>query len=696
MFEKRWEAAKLPGELVAVFQDFFSESTRKNALLELAATFPEKRSIAIEFSELERFDPKVADALLAHPDDVTRDAETAVAELSLPTPTNAKFTPHVRFHSLPDSAVVEVKELGAAHLNKLSRVEGAVSWITEIKPLMKTALWECLHCGATTKTVTQKTVVAEPVSCRCGHGGRENFRLLEQSSDFINIQRAGMQEAVEKMKGSAPASRIELWLEDDLVNALNPGDKVWITGVLRLKQQKSIKGRSSVYDKFLDVMHIQKVEREFEEITISKEEETKIRELARDPRIYDKIRNSIAPSMYGYDELKQAIAFQLFGGTPGKIMPDGKRCRSDVHVLLIGDPGVGKSMLLESVSRLAPKNIFVSGGGASGVGMTASAERDADGEGWILKAGAMVLANGGMAIIDEFDKMSDEDRGLMHEAMEQQVVSIAKAGIVTRFKARTAILAAANPKLGRFDPNRPPSEQFALSPALMSRFDLIFAVKDFPDEARDRGLVGHVLASHKLASEKRAPEPGSPINPEIPPELLRKYIAFARKNIFPILTEEAMRKIEDYYIELRKLGEKQGNVPVTPRQLDAVIRLSEASAKIRLSDKVEVADAERAIAINKFVLQEIFVDKETGRIDSDVINIGQPKSKVDKMRSLLGIINELEKQTDLVAIEDVFREAAQYGMDEVYVRQLLETLERQGDLYRPKAGHVRSARRREW
>ncbi|MFH0973913.1 MAG: AAA family ATPase, partial [Candidatus Micrarchaeota archaeon] len=394
----------MPGELVAAFQDFFSEPKRKQTLLEAAAAFPEKRSLEIEFAELERFDPRVADTLLEHPDDVARDAETAVSDFVLPTPGGKKFAPHVRFHSLPESAATEVKDLGAANLNKLFKVEGVVSWIMEIKPMMKTALWECLHCGATTKTVTQKMNVQEPASCRCGHGGRENFKLLEQSSDFIDIQRAGMQEAVEKMKGSTPASRIDLWMEDDLVNYISPGDKIWVTGVLRLKQQKPGKGQSSVYDKFIDVSHIKKVEREFEEISYSKEEEEKIRALANDPRIYDKIKNSIAPSMYGYDELKQAVALQLFGGNPHKEMPDGKKVRSDAHILLIGDPGTGKSMLLESIARIAPKNVYVSGGGASGVGMTASAERNTEGE-WILKAGAMVLANGGIAIIDEFDKM---------------------------------------------------------------------------------------------------------------------------------------------------------------------------------------------------------------------------------------------------------------------------------------------------
>ncbi len=685
----------MPGELVSAFQDFFSESKRKQSLLDAAAAFPNERSLAIEFAELERFDPRVADALLEHPDDVVKDAETAVSDFVLPTPSGKKFAPHVRFHSLPDSSEVEPRELGAANLNRLFKIEGVVSYIMEIKPMIKTALWECLHCGATTKTLTQKNSVSEPGSCRCGHGGKENFKLLEQSSDFINIQKAGIQEAVEKIRGSTPASRIELWMEDDLVNKIAPGDKVWITGVMRLKQQKPGKGQSSVYEKFVDVTHIQKVEREFEEIKYSKEEEKKIQELAADPHIYEKIQKSIAPSMWGYEEMKQAVALQLFGGNSHKEMPDGKKVRSDIHVLLIGDPGTGKSMLLESVHRIAPKNVYVSGGGASGVGMTASAERNTDGE-WLLKAGAMVLANGGIAIIDEFDKMDEKDRGLMHEAMEQQFVSIAKAGMITQFKSASSVLAAANPKMGRFDSMKPPGEQFAMGPALMSRFDLIFAIRDFPDETRDRGLVEHVLMSHKLASENKAPDKGSPINPEIDAELLQKYIAYARQNVFPILTDAAIKKIEEYYIQLRKLGEKQGNVPVTPRQLEGLVRLSEASAKIRLSDKVEASDAERAVNIVNFVLEEIFVDKETGRIDSDVINIGQSKSRIDKMRSLLGIISELEKKTDLVAIEDVFRDAAQYGMDEVYVRQLIETLERQGDLYRPKAGHVKSARKRDW
>ncbi len=272
---------------------------------------------------------------------------------------------------------------------------------------------------------------------------------------------------------------------------------------------------------------------------------------------------------------------------------------------------------------------------------TASAERDSEGEGWILKAGAMVLASGGLAVIDEFDKMGEEDRAAIHGSMEQQFISIAKAGIVTQFQTRTSVLAAANPKFGRFDPTQSPAQQFNLSPALISRFDLIFPIRDVLDETRDKRMAEHILLGHRIASEKISVSKDSPIMPAIEMDKLRKYIAYARKTCFPILTDEAMDKIKEFYIELRKLGAKQNNYPITPRQIEGIIRLAEASAKSRLNPRVEAIDADRAIAMTNFVLNEVFIDKETGHIDSDVINIGQPKSKLDKTRSIISLISTL-------------------------------------------------------
>ncbi len=692
-------------DLVSSFKDFFASDEMRDYLQECVSQYPEKKSVEVDYSDLQKYSPKIADLLLSNPDAVVRAAESAVEAVAqtLPNPPEKekKFSPHVRFYNLPPvrGVEVEVQQLGAEHLNKLSRVEGVVNWITVIKPLMKTALWECVHCGLTTKTKSEKNVVKQPPAlCSCGR--RDSFKLVAESSEFNNLQRGELQDPVEKLRGSTPASDVELWLEDDLVNKITPGERVIVTGVLRLRPERDRSGKaSSVYAKFLDVMHVQKSEREFEELTVTKEEEEKIIALSKNPKLFELLTQSIAPSIYGYDELKQAIALQLFGGTPGKVQPDGEKIRSDLHILLVGDPGTAKSSILEYVNLIAPKSVLVSGGSASGVGLTAAAERDKEGEGWILKAGALVLANGGVAIIDEFDKMNEEDRGAMHQGMEQQLISIAKAGIVTQFPSRTAVLAAANPKFGRFDPTQPPSQQFDISPALMSRFDLIFAIRDVLDETRDRKMADHILLGHRVASDKKAAEAlprDSPILPAIEQGFLQKYVAYARKNVFPVLTDEASEKIKDFYVSLRKMGAKQNTFPITARQIESIIRLAEASAKARLSQRVEAQDADRAITLVNHVLNEVFVDRETGKIDSDVIYVGQPKSKVDKLRTMLEVISSLEKKLDLVPIEDVVKEANSVGIDEHYARQLIEILQRQGDLYQPKTGFIKSAHKREW
>lgn len=688
-------AARLDEAEVSKFEEFFDRHYQQ-AITKLLDKYPDEKSLAVDFATLTRFDHELADRVAEHPDFMAACAKEAVLRRKEATALGVEFKPHVRFFNLPEEYRSEVLYLGAKHLDKLVSVEGVISSISEIKPRMRKAVFKCKHCDASNVVYTQKTeAVAPPFICSNPACGRNNFELMEHLSDFVNMQRASMQDPVEKLRGNMPAANAELWMEDDLTNQIAPGDKVVVTGVLRLKPVKQEKGKSSVYSKYFDVQHTHEVEQDFEELEISKEEEAQIISLSKDPQLYEKIIASIAPSVWGHNEIKQAISLQLFGGTPGKILPDGKRIRPDMHVLLIGDPGVAKSTILEYVRELAPKCIIVSGGGTSGVGLTASAEKDAITEGWILKAGAMVLANGGLVGIDEMDKMDEEDRGAIHQAMEQQRISVAKAGIVTEFQARTAVLGAANPKMGRFDPNTPIAAQFALSPALLSRFDLIFAMRDVLDESRDRSMAEHILEGHRYAASKKKKEESAML-PTVAPDLLRKYIAYARKNVAPELTVEASEKLKDYYVEMRKMGKEQNTFPVTPRQIEGLVRLSEASAKTRLSPVVELQDSQRAIDLLEFVLRGVFFDKETGRIDSDIVSIGQPKSKLDKIRNVLGIINDLEKQTDLVAEDDVVREAASYGLDEGYARRLIEELKRQGDLYAPKPGYIKQARSREY
>ncbi len=344
----------------------------------------------------------------------------------------------------------------------------------------------------------------------------------------------------------------------------------------------------------------------------------------------------------------------------------------------------GKSQLLKRINLVAPKGRYVSGKGVSAAGLTAAVVRDEFLRGWSLEAGALVLASNGIVCIDEMDKMSPEDRGAMHEALEQQTISISKANIQATLLARTTVLAAANPKLGRFDRYAVLASQIDLPPTLINRFDLIFPIKDLPDKKEDEKMASHILNLHQNPEIEE---------PEIPTKLLRKYVAYARQNIKPILTEGAIKEIKDYYVNMRGTvtTEEAGvrAIPITPRQLEAAVRLAEASAKVRLSNKVTREDAKRAIDIIHFCLREVGMDRETGVIDIDRISTGIPAKERSKIVVVREIITELENRLGkTIPIYDVMREASGKGLDEDEVEEAIEKLKRSGDLFEPKRGFL--------
>ncbi|MBU1197838.1 minichromosome maintenance protein MCM [Candidatus Micrarchaeota archaeon] len=669
------------------FEEFFQEVMR-HELAELAEQYPQQRSLSIDFQKLVLFDHKLADGLLERPDHFLKVAEEALEGLQFPTAVGS-LKAHVRFRNLDEDRVIMVQNLGAQHLDKFIAVEGIISLATEIKPVIKRAHFECLHCGLKSYTFPEKNILKTPDYCRCG---RKDFKHLDKEDEFVNMQNAQMQDLVEKLKGNSPTSHISLWVEDDLVNQVAPGEKFLVTGILRKRPVTKDRKQTSVYEKLLEIWHLERSEKEFEELEVTAEEEAELVALSKRTDLFETIVKSIAPSIYGYPEMKLAIALQMFGGNTDKILPDGKRVRGEIHALLIGDPGTAKTATLQYASRLAPKCIYVSGKGTSGVGLTASAEKDEFGEGWVLKAGALVLASGGQVAVDELDKMTEDDRSAMHEALESGTISIAKAGIVTRFNARTSVLAAANPKLGRFNPAEPPANQFEIPPTLLSRFDLVFPIKDVLDEVQDSKVAEHILKGHRasLGSDQEKMD----ISPEISIEKLRKYIAYARRNFSPVLTLEASAKIKEYYLRLRKMGMKQNYYPVTARQIEGLIRLAEASAKARFSKHVMMIDADRAITLTEYVLRTVFMDRETGRIDSDIINIGQPKSKIDRARTVLEIIEDKERDVDMVSVEEVVKEAESLGIEEKKAREILDQLHKQAEIFRPKSGFVRTSRKR--
>jgi replicative DNA helicase Mcm len=674
--------------IIERFDDFL-DTYYSEAISDMIIGFPEKRSLKVDIKDLEKFDPELASEAIDNPDLIVEAAEESLKK-KLVDIELGEHEVHVRFFGQTINTPL-VQDVGSAFIGKLIMLDSLIIKRSEINPRVKRALYKCIYCGAT-YTIKGRDEVPE----MCDQCKRRGLKQEEKESSFINLQKIAVQDPLEKLRGNTPTWQLEVWIEDDLVNTVLPGERIEVTGVLRIRQKKNSKGKvdKNLFVMFLETVSVVPKQKEFSDIPISEEEEREIKALAKDPEIFKNIAKSIVPSIYGFDEIKEAVALQLFSGTQGKTLIDGGAIRSDMHILLIGDPGSAKTRVLQAVTKLVPKGIYVSGKSVTGGGMTAVAERDEFSEGgWTLKAGALVLGSGGIVAIDEFDKIGEEDRASLHEALESQTVSVAKAGIIATFRAKASVLAAANPKYGRFDPNAYPAEQFDIPTTLLSRFDLIFPIRDTMDETQDKNIAKHILMQHEAAGSRIADikdykqVQAGPIDSE----LLRKYIAYARKNISPRLSEEASQKIQAYYIELRRAGAKSGKVAITPRQIEGLVRMSEASAKTRLSSMVELADAERAIYLSEYMLKTLALD--SGRVrDIDIILTGMPREKVDKINTVMGIIKRLEQAEGSAKIDRVYEEADKEGMDRMTAERYIGELERSGDLFKPRQGIVKSVR----
>ena len=636
--------------------------------------------LVIDFSLLSQFDPELAEILLEQPEEIIKAAELAVEQLDLGT---KNF--RIRLNNLPEGQRLMIRDIRSKHLGKLLLIAGIVRQKSDVRPQVTSAKFECPSCGNIINILQLDSSFREPTRCGCGRKGK--FRLVEK--ELIDAQGLVLEEDPEILEGGEQPKRINVILKEDLVSPMsekktNPGSKVTVVGQVKEVPIISRTGsKSTRYDLVIEANYVEGVEETFYDIKITEEEEAKIKDLAQDPRIYNRLVASIAPSIYGYDRIKEALVLQLMGGSQ-KTRSDGIVSRGDIHVLLVGDPGSGKSQLLKRINLVAPKGRYVSGKGVSGAGLTAAVVRDEFLRGWSLEAGALVLASNGIVCIDELDKMSPEDRAAMHEALEQQTISISKANIQATLIARTTVLAAANPKLGRFDPYAILATQIDLPPTLINRFDLIFPVKDLPDEKEDEKMASHILNLHQTPEMKE---------PEIPTKLLRKYIAYVRQNVKPILTDAAVQEIKDYYVSMRsRVGTEETGVraiPITPRQLEAAVRLAEASARARLSDKVTRKDARRAIDIINYCLREVGLDRETGQIDIDRISTGIPATERSRIVVVREVITELEGRLGkTIPIDDVIRGASEKGLDEAEVEDAIEKLKRSGDLFEPRRGFL--------
>jgi len=692
-------------ELTERFIQFYRNYYR-DEIGQLAQRYPnEQRSLHVDYEDLATFDTDLAEDFLTKPDQIREYAEEALRLYDLPADVKLGQA-HVRLENIDQKVDIRDIRVHDDHVGQLIAVQGIVRKATDVRPKITEAAFECQRCGTMTYIPQSDGDFQEPHECQgCERQGP--FRVNFDQSEFIDSQKLRVQESPEGLRGGETPQSIDVNVEDDITGKVTAGDHVTITGILHIEQMTQGNEKTPIFDLYMDGVSITVEDEEFEDMDIDEEDKARIVEYSERDDIYEQMVDSVAPSIYGYDQEKLAMILQLFSGVT-KHLPDGSRIRGDLHMLLIGDPGTGKSQLLSYIRHIAPRSVYTSGKGSSSAGLTAAAVRDdfGDGQQWTLEAGALVLADKGIAAVDELDKMRPEDRSAMHEGLEQQQISISKAGINATLKSRCSLLGAANPKYGRFDQYEPIGEQIDLEPALISRFDIIFTVTDQPDPEHDANLADHILKTNyagELNTQRERMEAANysredvenvteDVEPAIDPDLMRKYIAYAKRNCFPTMTDEARAAIRDFYVDLRSKGtDEDAPVPVTARKLEALVRLAEASARVRLSDTVEVEDSERVIAIVRSSLQDIGVDPETGQFDADVVETGQSKSQRDRIKNLKQLIADIEEEyEDGAPVEEVLERAEEINLDPSKAEEEIEKLRRKGEVYEPRANHLRT------
>lgn len=552
---------------------------------------------------------------------------------------------HVRISDFP--MVFSLRELRESNLGSLIRVTGVVTRRTGVFPQLKYIKFNCLKCGTVLGPFFQDSNEEMKISFCTNCKSKGPFSINGEKTVYRNYQRITLQEAPGTvLAGRLPRHR-EVILLADLVDIAKPGEEVEVTGIYKNSYDGTLNAKNG-FPVFATIIEANSVKRRegnssnpseegLDVFSWTEEEEREFRKLSRDRGIIDKIISSMAPSIYGHRDIKTAVACSLFGGVPKNV--NGKHSiRGDINVLLLGDPGTAKSQILKYIEKTAHRAVFATGQGASAVGLTASVRKDPITREWTLEGGALVLADKGVCLIDEFDKMNDQDRTSIHEAMEQQSISISKAGIVTTLQARCSIIAAANPNGGRYNSTLPLAQNVGLTEPILSRFDILCVVRDLVDEEADERLAKFVVGSHirshpeneenvviekegdpkddvemdedevisarqrKLQAQRKLEEEISPI----PQELLMKYIHYARTKIYPKLHQMDMDKVSRVYADLRRESITTGSFPITVRHLESILRIAESFAKMRLSEFVSSWDLDRAIK----VVVDSFVDAQ--------------------------------------------------------------------------------------
>jgi len=672
-----------------------------NTIQRIADNFPKERSLYVNFVDIEYYNEELAQRFLDKPIVNIRNAEKAIHEL-LP----ADVDVHIYFRVTKIPHVTNLCTMNRPP-NSMVSLNVMVRRVKQKYRLCTHAAFRCNKCGyqmIVPQPEDNRIQFREPLKCMNENCDREatsstSFDFLPGISEFIDAEDDVLEDPRDTVTGPEPY-QFDVVMHNDLCQRVQPGQRIVIHGLHKIQQRTTKQGaKTKKFDSYIEAQSIENLDERYDVIEISKEDIEQIKALSKKPNLLSLIKGNVAPFIFGLDDIKEGLALFLFGGVE-KTGPHGEHLRGDIHVFLVGDPGLGKSQLLKYIATISPKAIYTSGRGSTEAGLTATAKQDQDG--WYIEAGALPMADRGICCIDELDKMRTHDRDSIHEAMEQQSISISKAAITAVLLARCGILAAANPKEGRFNYSDYILPQIDLGPqthVLLSRFGLIYPFEDEINEKIDRKMAEHILdyaadltMSMRDKDSKSRAESKERLELPIPLDLFVKYIAYAKRHIFPVLPQNCRQMIIDYYVEERQKGKNDKTdgefkrIALTPRQIEDIQRLAEATARMRLSQKVSPNDMTHAIRVFNHSMMKVARDHE-GRFDMDLIYSGKTTSSRNKVSQIFNVISSEQKRFDngcpIKALQDYFVKNPELKITESDLHEAIEILLSKGEIFQP-------------
>jgi replicative DNA helicase Mcm len=646
-------------------------------------------SLIADYIDLDVANPEIAKLITYRPDETLEAFNEAVVsilrEIHFDYAEEIKEKIKVRIGNY--TVQKGLRDINAEVIDKLIGVSGMVVRSSEVKPLAKKIGYRCLNCDAINEAQLKGLSLRKPTKCiNCSE---KELEMDPENSIFTDFQLVRLQELPEDLPAGQLPHYVEVTVMDDLVDRCRPGDRVLLTGIVRIEhEQIAPQAKTNLFRLRMEGNNIEylgglagtKDTRTLERMAISGEDEKQIFAIAGKPDAYDKLIASFAPHIYGHEIIKEAILLLIVGSVTKKL-DDGSTRRGDINIFLVGDPGTAKSEMLKYAAKIAPRGLYTSGRGTTAAGLTAAVIRDKSGI-MMLEAGAVVLGDQGLVCIDEFDKIKPEDSSSLHEVMEQQTCSVAKGGIVATLNARTSILSAANPMYGKYDVFKNITENVNLPIPLLTRFDLIYVIRDTPEREKDSRIAGHILEIHRDVEHAA--------QPAIEMDLFRKYLAYA-KQIEPKLTIEVINALRDYYMKMRNV-DSEGMITVTPRQLEGLIRLATARARLLLQDNVKIEDAERAIYLVQRMLETAGVDVNTGKVDLGVLH-GKPHSEISKLKLFMEVFNGISGQDkNDVEEKNFINELVKTGkFSEDEARTYIKKAMQNGQIYERRSGFYAKA-----